>query len=75
MCIEKEKKKVTLRFEILHRAGEVTFAASNGSMVNVHSNDLGVALGMVFAKTIVCADNFWATRAKNFDMNIELILH
>lgn len=66
------KKTMALSAEIMERQGEVTIAANNGVVVHVESNDLIVALGVVFAANMASAHSFWSKEVKSFDIKMEI---
>lgn len=71
----KETKKREISVEILHRDGKVTIAASNGIVIEVVSNDLGVALGAVFASNILYEHDRQAKWEDKFDVKMEVITY
>lgn len=72
MSTKRETKKQTIRIEIKHRVGGVTLAASNGIVIDVQSNNVGVALGTVLASNLLYEYSRWELWEDMFDVTMEI---
>lgn len=72
MSTSRKTEERKIRIEIKHRNGVVTIAADNGIVVSVMSNDLGTALGAVFAANMLRFHNTEENFLGMFDVTMEI---
>lgn len=72
MSTKRETKKQTFRIKIKHRVGGVTLAASNGVVIDVQGNNLGVAIATVLASNMLWEHNRWELWDDMFDVTLEV---
>lgn len=75
MSTNSKTKVSSLSVELVHTDGEVTLAASNGTVITVQSNDLMAALGTVFAVNMAAFHDYWRNRVACFEIKMEITTH